>query len=106
MDVTGHHYQNGQLIAWVTLPSGTSTAWNFAHGNPATPGVTSALDGLAAAIRDAAMLEMMTASDVKVPDAPPPGKPCRICDVVNSTNEPDRNGHVFCRDHRGFGAPS
>ena len=102
MDVTGFHCQGGALIAWVTLAGGTNTAWNFTHSNPTTPGVTAALDSLADAVRDAVMLEMMTAVDV-VPDSPPLIAPCRICDKTRPDNTPDERGFVFCPDHRPKG---
>lgn len=102
MNVTGHHYQHRALIAWVTLPNGTPTAWTFHHGSPDTPGVTAALDGLAAAVTDAVMLEMMRALP-DVPDTPPATplvKPCRICDAVTLENRDDVRGFTFCPQHR------
>jgi hypothetical protein len=107
VEVTGHHYQGGCLISWLTLPSGVSTAWTFQHGAPSTPAVTGALDALAAAVRDAAMLEMMgVVEGVKAPDTPGTMiAPCRICDRQTPTNTTDQRGMTFCADHAPKGTP-
>lgn len=104
MEVTGLHVQNGRLLAWVDLPGGISTAFQFCVEHDAYPGVKAAYDGLASAVVDRVTLAMMEALP-EAPSSPPLLQACRICDTRSKDNTTDPTGRTFCPEHRTLGAP-
>lgn len=108
MQMTGCHIEDGRMIAWVALPNGTPTAWQFCmadhSGCKTPPRVVEAYKEFCAAVQDAVVLQMIE-SIPAAPDSPPSIlliKPCRVCDAKTIDNADDARGFTFCPAHRSY----